>query len=162
MRDFGLRSQESHAQWDPIRPAGFWDLPTVAERLRVQVAEAQAQVSLCLAFSEKNDPTAIIGVANLRNMIRGAMLGCHLGYALAPDAVCRGYMTEAVERIVRIAFEDLALHRVEANVIPRNVRSIAVLERTGFSAEGISPRYLRIAGTWEDHVRYAVINDELR
>jgi len=162
MRDYGLRSLEYHAPWDPIRPAGFWDLPTVAERLRVQVAEAQAQVSLCLCLSQKNDPTRIIGVSNLRNIIRGAMLGCHLGYSLAPDAVGRGYMTEAVERTVRIAFEDLALHRVEANVIPRNTRSIAVVERAGFSAEGVSPRYLRIAGVWEDHVRYAAINDRLR
>lgn len=162
MRDFGLRSREYHAPWDPVRPADFWDLPVVADRLAVQVTEARSQISLCTCISEKNDPTRIIGVANLRNIIRGAMLGCHLGYSLAPDAVGRGYMTEAVERIVRIAFEDLALHRVEANVIPRNVRSIAVLERAGFSREGVSPRYLRIAGVWEDHVRFAVINDSLR
>lgn len=162
MRDFGLRSRESHAPWDPLRPADYWDLPTVAERLRCQVLEAQQERSLCLSFAEKNDPARIIGVANLRNIIRGAMLGCHLGYALAPDAVGLGFMTEAVARTVRIAFEDLAMHRVEANVIPRNVRSIAVLQRAGFSAEGLSPRYLRIAGAWEDHIRYAVINEELR
>lgn len=162
MRDFGLRSREFHAPWDPIRPVDFWDLPAVAERLRIQVAEAQAQVSCCLCVSDKNDPSRIIGIANLRNIIRGAMLGCHLGYALSPDAVGRGFMTEAVERAVLIAFQDLALHRVEANVIPRNVRSIAVLRRAGFSEEGVSPRYLRIAGTWEDHVRFAVINDGLR
>jgi [ribosomal protein S5]-alanine N-acetyltransferase len=162
VRDFGVRSREFHAPWDPIRSADFWDLPQVAERLRVQTLEAQQQTSLCLVFSDKNDPVRIIGVANLRNIIRGAMLGCHLGYALAPDATGRGFMTEAVERIVRIAFDELALHRVEANVIPRNVRSIAVLERAGFSPEGVSPRYLRIAGVWEDHVRYGIINEDLR
>jgi len=162
VRDFGVRSREYHAPWDPIRSSDFWDLPQVAERLRVQTLEAQQQISLCLVFSDKNDPVRIIGVANLRNIIRGAMLGCHLGYALAPDATGRGFMTEAVERIVGIAFDELALHRVEANVIPRNVRSIAVLERAGFSPEGVSPRYLRIAGVWEDHVRYAIINEDLR
>jgi len=162
MRDFGLRSREFHAPWDPIRPADYWSLPQVAERLRLQVAEAERQASLCLVFSDMNDPARIIGVSNLRNIIRGAMLGCHLGYALSPDAVGRGYMTEAVRETVRIAFEELALHRVEANVIPRNTRSIAVLERSGFSREGLSPKYLRIAGVWEDHVRFAIINEELR
>jgi len=162
MRDFGLRSREFHAPWDPIRPADYWSLPQVAERLRLQVAEAERQASLCLVVSDMNDPARIIGVSNLRNIIRGAMLGCHLGYALSPDAVGRGYMTEAVRETVRIAFEELALHRVEANVIPRNTRSIAVLERSGFSREGLSPKYLRIAGVWEDHVRFAIINEELR
>lgn len=162
MRDFGLRSREFHAPWDPLRPADYWSLPHVAERLRSQVEEAERQLSLCLVFSDMNDPARIIGVSNLRNIIRGAMLGCHLGYALSPDAVGHGYMTEAVKRTVRIAFEELALHRVEANVIPRNVKSLAVLERAGFSPEGLSPRYLRIAGAWEDHMRFAVINEELR
>ncbi len=162
MRDFGLRSREFHAPWDPIRPADYWALPQVAERLRLQAEEVQRQASLCLAFSEMNDPARIIGVSNLRNIIRGAMLGCHLGYALAPEAAGRGYMTEAVARTVRIAFEELALHRVEANVIPRNTRSVAVLERSGFSREGLSPRYLRIAGVWEDHERFAIINEAMR
>lgn len=162
MRDFGLRSREFHAPWDPLRPTDYWELPRVAERLRVQEDEFRRHASLCLCFSEKNDPARIIGVSNLRNIIRGAMLGCHLGYALAPDAIGRGYMTEAVQRTVRIAFEELALHRVEANVIPRNAKSLAVLERAGFSREGLSPKYLRIAGVWEDHVRFAIINEELR
>jgi ribosomal-protein-alanine N-acetyltransferase len=62
-------------------------------------------------------------------------------------------MTEAVKRIVEIAFDDLALHRVEANIMPRNAPSLAVAERAGFVREGLSPRYLQIAGKWEDHVR---------
>ncbi len=161
MRDFGLRSREFHAPWDPVRPPDYWSLPQVAERLRLQTEEAYRQTSLCLVFSDMNDPARIIGVSNLRNIIRGAMLGCHLGYALSPDAVGRGYMTEAVQRTVRIAFEELALHRVEANVIPRNTKSLAVLERAGFSREGLSPKYLRVAGVWEDHARFAVINEGL-
>lgn len=161
MRDFGLRSREFHAPWDPVRPPDYWSLPQVAERLRLQTEEAHRQASLCLVFSDLNDPARIIGVSNLRNIIRGAMLGCHLGYALSPDAVGRGYMTEAVQRTVRIAFEELTLHRVEANVIPRNTKSLAVLERAGFSREGLSPKYLRVAGVWEDHARFAVINEGL-
>ena len=162
VRDYGLRSSASHAVWDPTHPADFWDMPQVAERLRQQVAEAQRESSLCLFLASKEEPERVIGVANLRNIVRGALLGGQLGYALAPEAMGHGYMTEAIKRVVSVAFDELYLHRVEANVMPRNVRSIAVVERAGFSAEGISPRYLRIAGTWEDHVRYAIINEAMQ
>ena len=161
VRDYGLRSYSFHVVWDPERPADFWDLPQVAERLRQQAAEAERGQSLCLSLTDRKRPDHIIGSVNLRNIIRGALQGCHLGYALAPDAIGKGYMTEAITEVVRIAFTELGLHRVEANVMPRNARSLAVMERVGFSEEGLSPRYLRIAGMWEDHIRFGILNDGL-
>lgn len=159
VRDYGLRSLTFHAPWDPERPPEYWDLPRVAERLRLQVAEAERGQSLCLFLAEKNRPDRVIGAANLRNIIRGALHGGHLGYALSPDATGHGYMTEAVIEIVRIAFFDLGLHRVEANIMPRNARSLAVVERVGFEREGLARRYLHIAGVWEDHLRFGTTSD---
>jgi ribosomal-protein-alanine N-acetyltransferase len=155
VRSYGLRSRDYHTPWDPARPEDYWELPVVADRLHTQILESSAGKSLCLCLSPKEDPTRVIGVANLRNIIRGALQSAHLGYGLAPDAVGHGYMTEAVVAIVQIAFADIGLHRVEANVMPRNVRSLAVVDRAGFAREGYSPRYLRINGKWEDHVRLA-------
>ena len=86
-------------------------------------------------------------------------MSCVIGYGMAPEAVGNGFMSEAIERIVRIGFEELGLHRLEINIVPRNARSIAVAERCGFLCEGLSPRYLKIAGRWEDHVRYAKLNE---
>jgi ribosomal-protein-alanine N-acetyltransferase len=159
VRAYGLRSSEYHKPWDPLRPTDFWELPVVAARLHAQTKESDAGTSLCLCLSRKDDPNRIIGVANLRNIVRGALLSAHVGYALAPDAVGRGYMSEAVTRVVQIAFSEIGLHRVECNIMPRNARSLAVAERTGFAREGLSPRYLRINGRWEDHVRLAQLNE---
>lgn len=159
VRTYGLRSLEYHTPWDPLRPDDFWELPVVAGRLRAQIEESRAGKSLCLCLSPKTDPALVIGVANLRNIIRGALLSAHLGYALSPDAVGNGYMTEAIVRVVRIAFGELGLHRVETNIMPRNTRSLAVAERAGFAREGLSPRYLHINGRWEDHARLARINE---
>jgi ribosomal-protein-alanine N-acetyltransferase len=161
MRSYGVRSASYHAPWDPTRPRDFWELPVVAERLRSQIAESRAGSALCLCLSPKEDPTRVIGVANLRNVVRGALLGAHLGYALSPEAVGNGYMTEAIARVVRIAFGEMGLHRIECNIMPRNSRSLAVAERVGFSREGFSPRYLRINGRWEDHVRLALLNEDI-
>jgi [ribosomal protein S5]-alanine N-acetyltransferase len=155
VREYGLRSAEYHRPFDPVRPPDYWELPIVADRLVAQLLEAQSDRSLCLFLSPKEDPSLVIGAVNLRNVIRGAMLGATLGYGLDPGVVGKGYMTESVRRVVEIAFDELGLHRIEANVMPRNLRSLAVVERAGFVREGLSPRYLQIAGRWEDHVRLA-------
>jgi ribosomal-protein-alanine N-acetyltransferase len=155
VRDYGLRSAGFHGPFDPTRPPDYWELPVVADRLVCQCYEADQDRSLCLFIAHKSEPGRILGAVNLRNIIRGALMSCTLGYGLAPDAVGHGYMTESVQRIVDIAFDELALHRVEVNIMPRNAPSLAVAERCGFMREGMSPRYLKIAGKWEDHVRLA-------
>ena len=161
VRSYGIGARDYHTPWDPIRPADYWELPVVAERLRAQREESRSGHSLCLCLSLKADPSRVIGVANLRNIVRGALLSAHLGYGLAPDVVGNGYMTEAITCLVQIAFAEMGLHRVEANVMPRNARSLAVVERAGFAREGLSPRYLRVNGRWEDHIRYARLNEPL-
>ncbi|UZJ61763.1 GNAT family N-acetyltransferase [Pseudomonas sp. KU26590] len=69
-------------------------------------------------------------------------------------------MSRAVELTTRYAFEELGLHRIEANIQPENVRSIALVKRLGFRKEGFSPKYLQIAGVWCDHERWALLADE--
>ena len=68
-------------------------------------------------------------------------------------------MTEAVELITRYAFDHLELHRIEANVMPRNVASLRVLEKNGYINEGISQKYLNINGVWEDHYHMVILNE---
>jgi ribosomal-protein-alanine N-acetyltransferase len=160
VREYGLRSAQFQKPFDPIRPPDFWELPVVADRLVCQEYEAEQDRSLCLVIVHKSDPDRVLGAVNLRNIIRGAMQGATIGYGLAPDAVGHGYMTESVKRVVEIAFYDLALHRVEVNIMPRNAPSLAVVQRAGFIREGLSPHYLQINGVWEDHVRFARIAPE--
>ena len=160
VREYGLRTAEFHRPFDPVRLSDFWELPVVAGRLATHVFEAEQDRSLCLFIATRSEPQRVLGAVNLRNIVRGALEGATLGYGLAPDAVGRGYMTEAVRRIVDIAFDELALHRVEVNIMPRNARSLAVVERAGFVREGLSARYLQIAGKWEDHVRLARVADD--
>jgi ribosomal-protein-alanine N-acetyltransferase len=62
--------------------------------------------------------------------------------------------------VLRFAFEQLALHRMEVNIVPRNRASRRVAEKLGLREEGVSRAYLQIRGRWEDHVRYAMTADE--
>jgi ribosomal-protein-alanine N-acetyltransferase len=92
--------------------------------------------------------------------VRGAFESAYLGYyAFAPHAG-RGYITEALALALDRAFGELGLHRVEVNVQPGNRRSLALVERLGFAREGYSKRYVRVAGRWRDHVRFAMLRED--
>jgi [ribosomal protein S5]-alanine N-acetyltransferase len=65
-------------------------------------------------------------------------------------------MSLGLELVLDRAFGELQLHRVEANIQPKNRRSIELVKRAGFRCEGLSPRYLKIAGRWRDHERWAI------
>ena len=67
---------------------------------------------------------------------RGSFCSCFLGYKLDKDWLRQGLMSEAVNECVRIAFEELGLHRIEANIMPRNIASLGVVRRCGFVEEG--------------------------
>ena len=68
-------------------------------------------------------------------------------------------MTEAVRETVRIAFEELDLHRIEANIMPRNRASLGVARKAGFYEEGLALKYLQINGVWEDHIHMVIRSD---
>lgn len=158
--DYGARCRESHLEWDPARPTDWWEPSTVRERLVFEIGQAEQDRSLSLYVALATTPYRVIGRVGLNNIIRGALQSCSAGYGLAPESTGHGYMTEALNAAVDIAFGDLDLHRVEVSVVPRNTRSLAVARRCGFSEEGLSRRYIRIAGTWEDHVRFARIRED--
>jgi [ribosomal protein S5]-alanine N-acetyltransferase len=95
------------------------------------------------------------GAINLTNIVMGAFCSGYLGYYAFAGFAGRGLMTQGLNAVVRHAFKDLGLHRVEANIQPGNAASIALVKRCGFHLEGYSPRYLKIAGRWRDHERWA-------
>ena len=113
-------------------------------------------------ISPKSDPRKIIGSISLNNVVMGSFKSCFLGYRLDKDYVSRGYMTQAIRQIVRIAFDDVGLHRIEANIMPHNIASIRAAEKAGLVFEGMSKQYLWIHGAWHDHAHYTILNSDPR
>ena len=102
----------------------------------------------------------IVGVMNLSQIARGNLQSAYLGYYVGEPYAGRGYMTGALGLLLRRAFGPLRLHRVEANIQPGNLASIALVKRAGFRKEGYSRRYLKICGRWRDHERWAVVAED--
>ena len=71
-------------------------------------------------------------------------------------------MHDGLRLVLRFAFGPLGLHRLEANIQPGNESSVALVKGAGFRLEGYSPRYLKIAGRWRDHERWAILSEDRR
>jgi ribosomal-protein-alanine N-acetyltransferase len=99
----------------------------------------------------------VVGVINLNEIVAGAFNSAYLGYYGMSAFGRQGLMTAALREAIRFAFEDMGLHRLEANIQPGNIASLALVRRLGFRKEGFSPKYLRIDGVWRDHERWALL-----
>jgi [ribosomal protein S5]-alanine N-acetyltransferase len=102
----------------------------------------------------------LVGVANINNIVRGALQSGFLGYGAFAGHAGRGLMTGGLRAVLDAVFGDLGLHRVEANIQPGNARSIALARRLGFEKEGFSRRYLLVDGDWRDHERWALLAED--
>ncbi len=141
-----IRSKRLHASWvtAPRSPAEY----------RLYLKERQGPRSY--KYFVCDEAGQICGVMNLSEVVRGSFQSAFLGYyALAPHAG-KGFMSAGLALVLQRAFGELALHRVEANIQPNNQRSIELVKRAGFRCEGLSRRYLKIAGRWRDHERWAI------
>ena len=103
---------------------------------------------------------SVIGEVNVNNVIRGAMQSGTIGYWVDQRRAGNGFIAEAVVVVMRHAFEQLGLHRLEICIVPRNAKSRRVMEKLHIREEGVAVRYLEINGTWEDHVRYGFTAEE--
>lgn len=108
------------------------------------------------AFHKENNK--LVAYVKLSEIIRGFFQSCFLSYAVHNDFQNLGFATEIVKRTIGFAFEDLKLHRIEANIVHHNNASIKVAEKCGFQLEGISKKYLKINNAWQDHFRFVFLN----
>jgi ribosomal-protein-alanine N-acetyltransferase len=108
----------------------------------------------------RREDHALLGVFNFSEIVRGGFLSAYLGYMGFLPHTGQGYMTEGMALALDAAFGKLRLHRVEVNIQPTNERSLALAQRVGFTREGFSRRYVKIAGRWRDHVRYAILAED--
>lgn len=104
---------------------------------------------------------AIIGDIHFNEIVRGAFQSCFVGYKVAEEYSGKGIMSEALQLASHYVFDSLELHRLEANIMPSNKASIRVAEKVGFKREGLAERFLKINGQWEDHVRFALLNETI-
>jgi ribosomal-protein-alanine N-acetyltransferase len=141
-------SRNLHAKWvsPPATRASF--------RKKLEYLERPANLAYCV---RRADDDALVGCIEVTQIVRGPFRSAYLGYYAFAGHARQGLMREGLQQLVRLAFSKLGLHRLEANIQPENLPSIALVKACGFRKEGYSPRYLKIRGRWRDHERWAIV-----
>lgn len=155
--DYHKRNKTFLEPFVPSRAIDFFSLDFQEKVLEQNIQNWSLNIGYCFYIFD-NIENKIIGMVNISNIIRGVFQSCFLGYSLDKDYLNKGYMSFAVSKVVDFAFNELKLHRIEANVMPKNIASLSVLKRNNFIEEGYAKEYLLINGKWEDHVHMVLIN----
>jgi ribosomal-protein-alanine N-acetyltransferase len=113
-------------------------------------------------FFVVTDNGDVAGVINVSEIVRGGFQSAYLGYYAFEPLAGRGFLHRGLRSVIAHCFDELRLHRLEANIQPENARSIALVKSLGFRMEGFSPRDLKICGRWRDHERWALLAEDWR
>ncbi len=139
--------------WEPTWPAD--DLTRAAFRRRLSIYGRDQDTGQGYPFFifRKSDG-ALTGGVNLRDVRRGVSQSGAIGYWAGEAFARRGHTGAAVRAVADFAFGRLGLNRLEAACVPENTASRRLLERAGFSHEGMARAYLKINGAWRDHLLF--------
>jgi ribosomal-protein-alanine N-acetyltransferase len=153
--DLVVRNRDHFRPYEPRRPASYFTLG--GQREQIAAAQRQAETGERFEFGIfERGRGQLVGRISLGGISRGALQNAYLGYGIDINHGGRGYATQAVRLTVRVAFDDLGLHRVQAAVVPENKASARVLAKVGFREEGLARRYLFLDGQWKDHRMFAL------
>ncbi|QRN96749.1 GNAT family N-acetyltransferase [Archangium violaceum] len=144
----------------PARPDNFFTHTWWRSRLAQDAEDWRRGLALRLFILSREAPLTaapVLGSVSLTDIRRGPLQSCEMGFGLDHAHQGQGLMTEAVRAVCDYAFGPMGLHRIQANHLPENHRSAAVLHRLGFTVEGLARELVLIQDRWRDHVLTALL-----
>lgn len=135
--------------------------PVTAARFRTWLGAAEDPRRKLYLVCRRKDG-ALAGAYIVSEIVRGPFQSAFLGYYGFLPLARQGLMRAGLDLLLREVFGRLKLHRLEANIQPGNTASIALVRGAGFRLEGYSRRYLKVAGRWHDHERWAIVVEDWR
>ena len=145
---------------EPERDPNFYTLSDQRVTLSIELNLILQSKALRFWVFQQDDLHTIIGTVNFYNILRGPYSSCQIGYKFDPNHTGKGYAFESIQAGMDILFQEYHIHRVEANIMPSNLPSIHLIEKLGFSYEGLAVSSIKVNGQWQDHARYAYINND--
>jgi ribosomal-protein-alanine N-acetyltransferase len=136
----------------------WYSMPTTPQEFRAYLTRYSQPATEGFLVCVRDDG-ALAGLITIDSIVRGRFQSASLSYAAFAPAAGRGYMSEGMALVIRYAFTDLRLHRLEASIQPGNQTSLRLVQRQGFRREGYSPDMLFIDGAWRDHERWAITRE---
>jgi len=155
-----MSSKNFLVPWEPS-----WDASSCSRRAFIRYFKnSNYLANMDRAYSFlifKIDDNTLLGGINVGNVRRGVAQSASLGYWVGENHARNGYMKEALQILIPTLFIDLRLNRLEAATLEENTASRNLLKKIGFKKEGVLRKYLKINGTWRDHVLYGLLENDL-
>lgn len=152
-------SREHLRPWEPEWARDELSQATFRRRVRHYQKDLREENSYAFLIIDTQSNTLVGGVT-LFNIRRGVTQSVSIGYWIGLPHTRQGYMTRAVCLAADFVFKTLHLHRLEAACLATNTGSIAVLRKNGFRHEGLARKYLKINGKWQDHILFALLDED--
>lgn len=153
-------SRQFLTPWEPLWGPDALSRRAFKYRVKRYAEDARDEIGFSY-FVFHRQSGQLIGGITVSNIRRGVAQMATLGYWIAENYSRKGHMTEAVGALLPWLFNEQGLHRIEAACLPSNVASYKLLEKLGFQREGMARRYLRINGTWHDHLLYGLLRSDM-
>jgi ribosomal-protein-alanine N-acetyltransferase len=148
-------------RWEPTWAPDELTRGAYRRRISRYTREIRSDVAYPFFIFRRTDG-ALIGGCTLSNVRRGVTQSASLGYWVGTRFARQGYMTAAAHALAPFVFQTLGLHRLEAACIPDNEPSRGLLLKCGFKEEGRARLYLQINGRWQDHILFALLEQDTR
>jgi ribosomal-protein-alanine N-acetyltransferase len=154
-------NREFMTPWEPVRTEEYFTVAGQRAEIEGALGRYEAGTGLPHVILDREEDGAgeVVGRITLNGIVRGPFQSCSVGYWVGAAHNGRGVATAAVAGIKRVAFQELGLHRIQAETLPHNTGSQRVLARNGFVRIGMAPAYLHIAGRWQDHILFQALNE---
>jgi ribosomal-protein-alanine N-acetyltransferase len=149
-------NREFLAPWFPARDDGYFTAEAQREILGKELDAYARKTLVPLAILDENGQLA--GRIHVNGVTYGAFQSASIGYWVSQSHNGRGLASAAVAEVIGITFQGLGLHRLQAETLLHNTASQRVLSRNGFRPFAVAPSYLKIAGKWQDHILYQLLN----
>lgn len=144
------------APFEPTKDINFYTLEAQKKLLSKSYREFLNGSSIDLGIFKEEK---LLGKIKLSQILHGSFKNGILGYSIDQDEQGKGYMRESVNILLKYAFNECELHRIEASALVNNKKSRTVLIKSGFKLIGVNEKYLLINGKWEDHATYYIVKE---
>ncbi|MBO6783655.1 MAG: GNAT family N-acetyltransferase [Alphaproteobacteria bacterium] len=145
--------------WEPTWPSDALSRDAFYRRLNRYGSDWRNDTGYSMFLFDREN-AHLVGGISLSNVRRGVAQCGTLGYWMGETYAGQGYMHDGLRLMLRFAFDELALHRVEAACLPRNDASRNLLLGCGFSEDGFARKYLKIRGAWQDHLLFSLLAED--
>lgn len=156
---FYNRNRDHFEPWEQKRSPNFYTYNYQYTSLAIEKELINTKKMLRFWIFLKKNSNLIIGSINFYNITEGCFSNCQVGYKIDQNYIGMGFTYEAIKFALKVLKKEYKLHRVEARIMPSNIYSIKLIEKLGFSNEGLARSSIKINGEWEDHFVYAYIEE---